>query len=94
MSDRVIENRRAKLYLSLETIAAFLDLPEGLRLSHLYAKEDPAAVVVVVQGDDLDEVVPGCELPFLAGFSSTVEVATHDDGRRFHRFVWREAVPA
>jgi hypothetical protein len=57
--------RRAKIHLSLLKLERFIDLPEGLRLSHLYASHDPGGVILVVEGDALDETDPGRELPWL-----------------------------
>lgn len=79
--------RTANIHLSLEALAQFLDIPEGLRPVFIYADPNTQTAALVVEGDSLEPVQPGCAIPSLPG-SVSAEVLIDDDGKQWRRMNW------
>jgi hypothetical protein len=88
LADQHGKHQRARIRIDLESIASFLDLPDGIRPIFAYAESDPSAITVVVEGPELTPVWKGTESPYLAGHTSAL-TAIDDDGQRWHRFAWQ-----
>lgn len=58
-------NRVGKVRLTLQEVSDMLGLPATVRVLRMYVEPDPHALFVVVEGDDLQPVPDGQELPYL-----------------------------
>lgn len=70
------ERRTAVVALSADHIARLLDLPTGYRVVAVEADLDPPRVRFLVHSDELPEVLPEVESPFLHT-RETVEPCGH-----------------
>jgi hypothetical protein len=59
--------RRASVHLPASELAAFLRLPEGVRVVALRTDLDTLGIVLYVEGESLAEVPEGAHPPLLAG---------------------------
>lgn len=59
-------HRVGKLRLTLQEVSDMLGLPTGARALRMWVQDDPHALFVAVEGDDLDPVPDGQELPYLS----------------------------
>lgn len=57
--------RRAVILLTHEEIARYLDLPDDLRIIGITDDMLRLAIAVVVEGEHLEPVAPGCEPPII-----------------------------
>lgn len=80
--------RRAKLLLGTDELAGLIDLPSGMRVTHVTVLWDPMTVAVIVEGDGLGEVPEDCESPMLRGGWDRRGVLG-EDGRMYVRFGWQ-----
>lgn len=58
-------NRVGKIRLTLQQVSDMLGLPANARALRMFVDDDPHALFVVVEGDDLQPVPDGAELPNL-----------------------------
>ncbi|MEU0078548.1 hypothetical protein ABZY58_11680 [Micromonospora tulbaghiae] len=58
-------NRMGKIRLNLQQVSDMLGLPAGTRALRMFVDDDPHALFVVIEGDDLKPVPDGQELPDL-----------------------------
>ncbi|MER7331683.1 hypothetical protein ABT339_08480 [Micromonospora sp. NPDC000119] len=58
-------NRVGKIQLTLQEVSDTFGLPAGARALRMYVQDDPHALVVVVESDDLPPVPDGAGTPYL-----------------------------
>lgn len=57
--------RVGKVRLTLQEMSDALNLPAGVRVLRMFVVDDPHALCVVVEGDELEPVPDGVEAPYL-----------------------------
>lgn len=60
-----LSRRTAKIELSTADIANLLGLPERYEVVAVRDSFDPVGIIVMVEGEGLEPVRPGCESPLL-----------------------------
>lgn len=60
-------HRRKKIYLSVQQVAALLNLPPGYEVVRLRIDPDPNRIVIEIYSDDFPETDPNCELVAISG---------------------------
>lgn len=70
-------SRRARISFGPRTIQELLGLPEGLEVVSVQGQFDPPAIVVIVQGEQLEPVPDGAQSPTLSGYieSETLQIS-------------------
>lgn len=58
-------NRVGKIRLTLQEVSDMLGLPAGSRALRMYILDDPHALAVIIESDELPPVPEGSETPYL-----------------------------
>lgn len=79
-------HQRAKVMLDPMMLAHLLDLPEGMRVVHVYATPDPTGIAVLVEGPSIKPTPVDTESPMLRGGVAREQFVV--GGKTYVRWEW------